>query len=303
MSAIAAALGVSRPHLSSRQRTAPRRRGRPPLPDAALLAAIQTLITVLPTYGYRRVHALLRRQAEQEGRPAPNVKRVYRVMKVHGLLLQRHAGGEERRHEGRIAVDARNTRWCSDGLEIGCDNGERVRVAFALDCCDREAMSFVATTSGITGEDVRDLMVAAVEHRFGPVNRLPVEIEWLTDNGSCYLARETRRFARDVGLVPCTTPLESPQSNGMAEAFVRTLKRDYVRARFRTPRPCCASFHPGWRTTTRFTPTARWATVRPVSSSPDQPQRACPGIKGQQQFGKSRNDGSRSYLRRPWPTE
>ena len=92
-------------------------------------------------------------------------------MKVHGLLLQRHAGGEERRHEGRIAVEARNTRWCSDGLEIGCDNGERVRVAFALDCCDREAMSFVATTSGITGEDVRDLMVAAVEHRFGPVNR------------------------------------------------------------------------------------------------------------------------------------
>ena len=83
----------------------------------------------------------MRRQAEQEGRPAPNVKRVYRVMKVHGLLLQRHAGGEERRHEGRIAVDARNTRWCSDGLEIGCDNGERVRVAFALDCCDREAMS------------------------------------------------------------------------------------------------------------------------------------------------------------------
>ena len=28
---------------------------------------------------------------------------------------------------------------------------------------------------------------------------------------SCYLARETRRFAKDVGLVPCTTPLESPQ--------------------------------------------------------------------------------------------
>ena len=43
-----------------------------------------------------------------------------------------------------------------DGLEIGCDNGERMRVAFALDCCDREALSCVATTSGITGEDVDD---------------------------------------------------------------------------------------------------------------------------------------------------
>jgi len=216
-----------------------RRRGRPPTPDTELLAAIQSLVAGLPTYGYRRVHALLRRQAEQEGRPAPNVKRVYRVMKVHGLLLRRHAGAAEaRRHDGKVAVAARNTRWCSDGLEIAAENGERVRVAFALDCCDREAMSYVATTAGITGEDVRDLMAGAVEHRFGRVNQLPGLIEWLTDNGSCYLARETRRFARDIGLVPKTTPLESPQSNGMAEAFVRTLKRDYVRV---SPVPDAAS--------------------------------------------------------------
>jgi len=48
-------------------------------------------------------------------------------------------------------------------------------------------------------------------------------------HGSCYLASETRSFARDIGLEPRTTPIESPQSNGMAEAFVRTIKRDYVR--------------------------------------------------------------------------
>jgi putative transposase len=29
--------------------------------------------------------------------------------------------------------------------------------------------------------------------------------------------------------VPCCTPVESPENNGMAEAFVKTLKRDYVR--------------------------------------------------------------------------
>jgi transposase InsO family protein len=74
------------------------------------------------------------------------------------------------------AVDERNRRWCSDGFEIGCDNGERVRFAFALDCCDREAMSFLAATSGISGDDVRDLMGAAVEHRFGAVDRLPATI-------------------------------------------------------------------------------------------------------------------------------
>ena len=72
-----------------------------------------------------------------------------------------------------VAVHRSNLRWCSDGFELGCDNGEKVRVAFALDCCDREAMGFVATTEGIKGEDVRDLMVTAVEHRFGRINRLP----------------------------------------------------------------------------------------------------------------------------------
>ena len=72
-------------------------------------------------------------------------------------------------------------------------------------------------------------MVATIEQRFGPVNRLAAPIEWLTDNGSPYVAGDTRRFARDIGLIPRTTPVSSPQSNGMAEAFVRTLKRDYVR--------------------------------------------------------------------------
>jgi putative transposase len=72
-------------------------------------------------------------------------------------------------------------------------------------------------------------MVTAAEHRFGRINRLPRTIEWLPDNGSCYLATDTRSFAKQIGLEPLTMPVESPQSNGMAEALVRTLKRDYVR--------------------------------------------------------------------------
>lgn len=102
------------------------------------------------------------------------------------MLLQRYSGkADERRHERRVAVDTRNTRWCSDGFEIGCDNGEKVRVAFSLDCCDREAMGFVATTAGISAEAVRDLMTATVEHRFGRESRLRATIEWLKNNGSC----------------------------------------------------------------------------------------------------------------------
>ena len=113
-----------------------------------------------------------------------------------------------------------------------------MRIAFTLDCCDREAISFVATTGGIDSGDIRDLMIESVERRFGLIDRLPAPIEWLSDNGSPYTAGETRKLAREIGLLPRTTPIESPQSNGMAEAFVKTFKRDYARVR---PRPDAAA--------------------------------------------------------------
>jgi len=244
MTAICETIGVARSNVAEQAKrwaagAPPKRRGRPPLSDDALLADIKTVIAGMPSYGYARVWAVLRRKARAQGCAPVNRKRVYRVMKVHGLLLQRHAGGvEDRRHDGKIAVDQSNVRWCSDGFEIACDNAEKVRVAFALDCCDREAMGHVATTQGIKGEDVRDLMVAALEQRFGQINRLATPIEWLTDNGSCYTAIETRRFANDIGFLPLTTPVKSPQSNGMAEAFVKTFKRDYVSV---NPKPDAAS--------------------------------------------------------------
>ena len=239
MKAIADALGVARSNLAAKTSVAPRQLGRPPQPEAELLAEIKQVIAGQPTYGYRRVHALVRRRRRDEGRAPVNVKRVYRIMKVHGLLLQRHTGGgAELRHDGRVAVDRPDRRWCSDGFEIGCDNGERVRIAFTLDCCDREAISWVATTGGIDSGDIRDLMIESVERRFGLVNRLPAAIEWLSDNGSPYTAGETRKLAREIGLLPCTTPIKSPQSNGMAEAFVKTFKRDYARV---NPRPDAAS--------------------------------------------------------------
>ncbi len=51
----------------------------------------------------------------------------------------------------------------------------------------------------------------------------------MNENGICFLARDTCRLARNFGLIPSTTPLENMQSNDMAEAFVRILKRAYVR--------------------------------------------------------------------------
>ncbi|MDN0538333.1 IS3 family transposase [Escherichia coli] len=197
--------------------------------DTDVLLRIHHVIGELPTYGYRRVWALLRRQAELDGMPAINAKRIYRIMRQNALLLERKPAvpPSKRAHTGRVAVKESNQRWCSDGFEFRCDNGEKLRVTFALDCCDREALHWAVTTGGFNSETVQDVMLGAVERRFG--NELPASpVEWLTDNGSCYRANETRQFARMLGLEPKSTAVRSPESNGIAESFVKTIKRDYI---------------------------------------------------------------------------
>ena len=67
----------------------------------------------------------------------------------------------------------------------------------------------------------------SVEPRFGKVSILPHPIQWLSDNGPCYVARDTVAFARTLGFDVCTTPAYSPESNSMAEALVKTIKHDY----------------------------------------------------------------------------
>ncbi|MFX0854908.1 IS3 family transposase, partial [Escherichia coli] len=197
--------------------------------DTDVLLRIHHVIGEMPTYGYRRVWALLRRQAELDGMPAINAKRVYRIMRQNALLLERKTAvpPSKRAHTGKVAVKESNQRWCSDGFEFRCDNGEKLRVTFALDCYDREALHWAVTTGGFDSETVQDVMLGAVERRFG--NELPASpVEWLTDNGSCYRANETRQFARMLGLEPKNTAVRSPESNGIAESFVKTIKRDYI---------------------------------------------------------------------------
>lgn len=230
MKAIADTLQVARLHLA--ERAARGHRPRPPYrkaDDPELIAAIRGLVDQRATYGYRRITALLNRQREASGLARINHKRVYRLMRRHGLLLERHSGRRPGRvHDGTIVVIRSNLRWCSDVFEIGCWNGETVRVGFVLDAHDREAISWAGVAGcGISGSEVRDMMLDAVEQRFGG-ERAPQPVEWLSDNGSPYTAKETRDFANQLNLVPCFTPVRSPESNGLAEAFIRTFKRDYV---------------------------------------------------------------------------
>jgi putative transposase len=229
--AVAEVLGVSRSNLIDRAQQRTKARGPyRKTEDAALLPLIRAVVVERLTYGYRRVTALVNRKLRQDSKPTVNAKRVLRIMRRHALTLEPHTGlPSSRTHDGKIIVLASNKRWCSDHLELHARNGEVVRVLFVIDACDREIIAWSAVANaGISGEMVRDLMIAAVERRFGST-KAPHRLEWLSDNGSAYIARPTLETAAALGLTLLFTPVRSPESNGMSESFVKTLKRDYAR--------------------------------------------------------------------------
>ncbi|MYN43536.1 hypothetical protein GTP23_00460 [Pseudoduganella sp. FT93W] len=165
------------------------------LADLALVEAARAEIGQLLTYGGRRASAWVNCRRMAAGLALFNHSRFYRVMKAYRLLLPKAPKRvvSARVHDGVMAVLESNRRWCSDGFEIGCDNGDVVTGAFLKDCRDREIISWRAWPSrGLPGEPVHD------------------------------------RLVKDWGIKPVHTPVYSPQSNGMAGSFVKTFKRDYV---------------------------------------------------------------------------
>ena len=106
MKPVAEALGVSRSHLAERARgQAPPRGPYVKAGDEVLLPLIRRFVDARPTYGYRRITAMVNRELATHGQAPANRKRVHRIMQRHALLLERHTGRRVgRTHDGTIMV-------------------------------------------------------------------------------------------------------------------------------------------------------------------------------------------------------
>jgi putative transposase len=187
-------------------------------------AAILEITAKKSTYGVPRVKALLKRDY------GLNVTKymVHRYMKEEGLLITRHrTRGSSRTHTGQIAVQEPNTRWASDITSIKCWNGEKLRVAFLMDCCDR---SIIAWRAGkhMQAVDIELMLQEALHSRFGEILPPLGQLQFLHDNGPEFIEKNLKKSLKNWNIDDCNTPTYSPQSNGMCEALNGTFKRDYV---------------------------------------------------------------------------
>lgn len=175
-----------------------------------MLEQLRQLASERPSYGYRTavgaaafgIGALSSCQRSMPSGSTGSSAR--QAVKQHHRLLQRNTGSPpmQRTKTSQWRLSAAISAIARMVWRSAVTTGERVRVTCSLDCCDRQAIAFAATTAGISGELVRDVMVQTLLERFDEVPQLPRPAEWLSDNGAGYIARDTRSFARNIGLIP-----------------------------------------------------------------------------------------------------
>jgi putative transposase len=86
---------------------------------------------------------------------------------------------------------------------------------------------------------IRDMMVRRVEQWFGAF-RASHPVQWLSDNGSIFAAYKTVEIAVAAQPGAGLHPGRKPGSNGRANAFVKTFKRDYIQVSPIPMRPPCS---------------------------------------------------------------
>jgi putative transposase len=114
------------------------------VPDPKLVARLRAIAEERPRFGYRRVHALLRREGHEINR-----KRVYRIYAAAGLAVKRRTRRKLRakRPLPAIAVTRPNQRWSMDFVHDCIADGRKLRTLNVVDAFTRECLAIEVDTS------------------------------------------------------------------------------------------------------------------------------------------------------------
>ena len=192
-------LGVSRATVRYRAR-----RGN----DQRLRGLLRTLAEQNARYGYRRLHALLRRRGERV-----NKKRVHRLYREEGLHLRRQNRRRKRCGPRSVLLPCSrpNQRWSLDFMQDSLGNGRKVRLRNVIDDCTRECLCIEVST-GFSG-----LYVTRVLERLCQQRGRPETIR--SDNGPVFVSADVQRWAQGRGIKWHYIEPGKPMQNSHIESF------------------------------------------------------------------------------------
>ena len=176
--------------------------------EASLRQRLRELAAERPRFGYRRLHALLRREGV-----AVNHKRVARLYREEGLAVRKRrrkrVGRDER---GRPApLDHPNQQWGVDFLADALGWGRRIRLLTVEDVFTREALAIEVDTS-LPGGRVAQVLDRLVGQRGAPK-------EIVLDNGPELTGKALDRWASAQGVRLRFIEPGKPVENAFIESF------------------------------------------------------------------------------------
>jgi len=176
--------------------------------DEAVRMRLRELAAERPRFGYRRLHALLRREGI-----VVNHKRVQRLYGEEGLAVRRRSRKRlAREGRGRTPPPTRpGEHWGLDFLSDALATGRRIRLLCVLDLFTREALA-IEVDGSLPGS-----RVVTVLERLAVASEAPSEL--VLDNGPELTGRALDAWAVERGVRLRFIDPGKPSQNGVVESF------------------------------------------------------------------------------------
>jgi len=176
--------------------------------DPKLAKRLRELAEERPRFGYRRLHALLRREGH-----AVNRKRVYRMYKAAGLAVRRRNRKKLRASRPAPAgpVTRPNERWSMDFVHDYIADGRRFRTFNVVDAFTRECFAIEVDTS------LPSARVVGVLDKLLWKHGLPESLR--VDNGPEFISSAMEAWATQHGVKLDFIQPGKPTQNAHVESF------------------------------------------------------------------------------------
>jgi putative transposase len=160
------------------------------------------------SYGYRRLHILLRREGYKV-----NHKRTYALYAKNKLAKRKKKRKRTMQHLRKPLKKASkpNERWAMDFMSDSCSNGRKIKTLNVIDLYARECLKIEVGSSLPSSKVIEALEEIALERG------LPEVIT--VDNGTEYTSKVIRKWAKTKGVHLDYIAPGRPMQNGYVESF------------------------------------------------------------------------------------
>jgi putative transposase len=211
-------------------RKAKKRGPVPAVSDEELLVLVREDLASTPFIGegHRKVWARLK-----FGRGIKvSRKRVNRIMRENNLLSPyRRPPAPEREHDGEIVTSEPNVMWGTDGAKVFTRLEGWGWIFANVEHWNAECMGWHVCKKGDRFAALEPISMG-VMGQFGTVERGAARgLSLRMDHGTQYLSDHFQNQIEAWGIAPSFAFLEQPQTNGVAERFLRTLQEQSIYGR------------------------------------------------------------------------